>query len=61
MLQRLYHTEHKTPAKDADARSLEILRSIEHKGTYEHTPEELQYGARVAWRNASKCANRKVS
>ncbi len=60
LLQRLYHAEHATPPKDAEARSMEILTSIEHEGTYTHTFDELQYGARVAWRNASKCANRKV-
>lgn len=40
---------------------MKILRSIEHEGTYAHTADELEYGARVAWRNAAKCANRKVS
>lgn len=27
-------------------------------GTYVHTPDELAYGARVAWRNASRCIGR---
>jgi len=32
----------------------EIKRSIVTTGTYEHTFDELQHGARVAWRNAPK-------
>ena len=36
-----------------------IKRSIVATGTYEHTFDELQHGARVAWRNAPKCSNRK--
>lgn len=36
-----------------------VKQSIEETGTYEHTFDELQHGARVAWRNAPKCANRK--
>src|SRR5918993_3038695 len=27
-------------------------------GTYVHTPDELAYGARVAWRNSSRCIGR---
>lgn len=36
-----------------------VLKSIEETGTYEHTFDELEHGARVAWRNAPKCSNRK--
>jgi nitric oxide synthase oxygenase domain/subunit len=36
-----------------------IKESIYATGTYVHTFDELQHGARVAWRNAPKCANRK--
>ena len=36
-----------------------IRESIENTGTYEHTFDELQHGARIAWRNAPKCSNRK--
>lgn len=28
------------------------------RGTYEHTFAELEYGARVAWRNSSRCIGR---
>jgi len=37
----------------------EVRKSIDTTGTYEHTFDELQHGAQVAWRNAPKCANRK--
>ena len=64
LLQRLYHTEHNTPPKDAEACSMEILISNYihrvSRNLHTHTFDELQYGARVAWRNAAKCANRKV-
>jgi nitric-oxide synthase, bacterial len=41
------------------ARRTEVLESIEQTGTYEHTRAELEWGTRMAWRNASKCSNRK--
>ncbi|KAL3939565.1 MAG: hypothetical protein SGBAC_005733 [Bacillariaceae sp.] len=30
-------------------------RDIERTGTYEHTPEELEFGCQLAWKNASRC------
>jgi nitric oxide synthase oxygenase domain/subunit len=36
-----------------------VKTSIQETGTYEHTFDELEHGARVAWRNAPKCSNRK--
>ena len=36
-----------------------VKQYIAETGTYEHTFDELQHGACVAWRNAPKCANRK--
>ncbi len=32
--------------------------TINQTGTYVHTPEELAFGARVAWRNNSRCIGR---
>ena len=32
-----------------------VRREIEASGTYWHAPEELAFGARVAWRNSSRC------
>lgn len=36
----------------------QIRSSIATTGTYTHTAEELQYGARLAWRNNSRCIGR---
>ena len=61
----LYYHERYDEMKDADGfmtkeeRIKSVLKSIEKTGTYEHTFDELQHGARVAWRNAPKCSNRK--
>ena len=39
-------------------RRQEIRREIETTGTYRHTPAELAFAARVAWRNSSRCIGR---
>ncbi|GAB3687470.1 nitric oxide synthase oxygenase [Actinocorallia lasiicapitis] len=36
----------------------EVREEIRKTGTYRHTGEELEYGARVAWRNSSRCIGR---
>ncbi len=36
----------------------EVTREIEVTGSYTHTFEELEYGAKLAWRNAGKCIGR---
>ena len=35
-----------------------ISDEIEQSGTYTHTAEELQFGARLAWRNSNRCIGR---
>lgn len=35
-----------------------VENQINTKGTYEHTTEELEFGAKVAWRNSNKCIGR---
>ena len=35
-----------------------VRREIDRAGTYRHTPEELVFGARVAWRNNARCIGR---
>lgn len=35
-----------------------VDREIEATGSYEHTIEELQHGARMAWRNNNRCIGR---
>ena len=39
-------------------RLAEISHEIEHRGTYTHTAEELEHGARMAWRNSNRCVGR---
>ncbi|WP_437939857.1 nitric oxide synthase oxygenase [Sorangium sp. So ce341] len=42
----------------AEERWEEVRASLEQRGTYEHLPDELVYGARLAWRNSSRCIGR---
>jgi nitric-oxide synthase, bacterial len=54
---RLFHEEH--PAAGSPRERLrEVHSQIERFGTYWHTPDELVHGARVAWRNNSRCIGR---
>ena len=41
-----------------DRRLAQVRREIEASGTYWHTPQELAFGARVAWRNSARCIGR---
>lgn len=36
----------------------EVKAALDSTGTYEHTYDELAYGARLAWRNSSRCVGR---
>lgn len=36
----------------------EVTKEIDAKGTYTHTFEELEHGARTAWRNNNRCIGR---
>jgi len=54
---RQYHSEQ--PAAGPLGPRLRAVRAdVERYGTYWHTPDELAFGARVAWRNASRCIGR---
>ncbi|QZY30738.1 nitric oxide synthase oxygenase [Nocardioides coralli] len=53
----LFHAEN-PEAGPAGARIAEVTREIDRTGTYRHTPEELVFGARVAWRNNARCIGR---
>ena len=61
----LYYHERSSAMKDTDGfmskeeRMTMVQHSIDQTGTYEHTFDELEHGARIAWRNAPKCSNRK--
>ncbi|MEC0264288.1 nitric oxide synthase oxygenase [Paenibacillus anseongense] len=43
---------------EMEARIAEITRSIGYKGSYEHTLQELEHGAKMAWRNSNRCIGR---
>ncbi|MEV6652461.1 nitric oxide synthase oxygenase [Streptomyces sp. NPDC051219] len=53
----LYHRE-EPGAGDPARRLAEVRDEIAATGTYRHTPGELVHGARVAWRNSSRCIGR---
>ena len=52
----LFHSENRLGPPDRRLRH--VRREIEASGTYWHTPAELAFGARVAWRNSSRCIGR---
>jgi len=56
-LTQLYSELKKNKDELAD-RLKEVSTEIIISGTYKHTTEELQYGVKMAWRNAAKCIGR---
>ena len=50
---KLYSAEQGMPESYIEQKIIEI-----ENGTYETTTEELEFGARVAWRNSNKCIGR---
>lgn len=46
------------PISKTQSRLGAIAREIRATGSYTHTTEELDYGAKLAWRNAPKCIGR---
>lgn len=54
---RLYCAENTDEPSPAD-RLAEIRHEIHQSGSYVHTARELAFGARVAWRNSSRCIGR---
>ncbi|MER2263380.1 MAG: nitric oxide synthase oxygenase [Psychrobacillus sp.] len=55
---RLYYIETGKEEREMVARLEEIEDEINRCGTYVHTTEELEFGAKVAWRNSNKCIGR---
>jgi nitric-oxide synthase len=53
----LFHDECPGAGAVAD-RMRQVRDEIKAHGTYRHTPEELTFAARVAWRNSSRCIGR---
>ncbi|MGP4109609.1 nitric oxide synthase oxygenase [Streptomyces sp. 4N509B] len=54
----LFHAEQPDQPVPLSMRLSQIRERIERTGTYQHTPAELEFGARVAWRNSSRCIGR---
>jgi nitric-oxide synthase len=54
---RHFHAEH-PEAGPVLTRLHEVEAAIADTGTYTHTAAELVFGARVAWRNSSRCIGR---
>jgi nitric-oxide synthase len=52
----LFHSENRAGAPDRRLRH--VRREIEATGTYRHTAAELEFGARIAWRNSARCIGR---
>ncbi|MFD8781839.1 nitric oxide synthase oxygenase [Kitasatospora sp. NPDC059599] len=54
---RQFH--HERPAAGGPGPRLRaVLDEIDRTGSYRHTPAELTYGAKLAWRNAARCIGR---
>jgi len=53
----LFHTEN-PQAGPAAERMRQVVDEVRTHGTYRHTPDELAFAARVAWRNSSRCIGR---
>jgi nitric-oxide synthase len=54
----LFHAEGGGGARALQRRWAEVRRQLRRRDFYEHTPEELAFGARVAWRNHGRCVGR---
>lgn len=52
------HAAEEPSAPDPDARIAQAVREFGERGIFEHTPQEIEFGARVAWRNANRCIGR---
>ena len=58
-----YHKDsdnHGPPKISQEQRLLEVTQQLKEVGYYELTPDELEWGARTAWRNAPRCPARVV-
>jgi nitric-oxide synthase len=57
---RRFHAENGLPAAALRDRQREVIASLARHGHYDHTPEELGFGARLAWRNHARCIGRRL-
>ncbi|PSL01108.1 nitric-oxide synthase [Haloactinopolyspora alba] len=52
------HAAENMSAPDAEERFSQALVEFGQRGIFTHTTEELEFGARLAWRNANRCIGR---
>ena len=53
------HPESNPPTEaECDSRLEAIAHEIDATGSYTHTPRELEFGARLAWKNSNRCIGR---
>jgi nitric-oxide synthase len=55
---QMFYAETGRSIEEREQRIGEVVASLHETGMYSHTIEELTYGARVAWRNNSRCIGR---
>lgn len=53
-----FHDANGTGRGGRQARWAEVRRSLSRHGWYDHTADELAFGARLAWRNTGRCIGR---
>jgi len=53
---RTYH--HEVTGADPTDRLRHVLTELDRTGDYTHTPDEIEWACRVAWRNADRCVGR---
>ncbi|XP_043560201.1 nitric oxide synthase, brain-like isoform X1 [Chiloscyllium plagiosum] len=57
-LEQYYTTMKRAGTPAHSQRLMELQREIDMTGTYQLTPNELIFGAKLAWRNAARCVGR---
>jgi nitric-oxide synthase len=55
---QLSYRERGKTEEEITRRIADMKREIHEPGTYEHTFEELEHGAKLAWRNSNRCIGR---
>ncbi len=55
---RRFYRENNFSKQACQKRQAEVDRQLRQTGSYEHTSEELAFGARIAWRNHARCIGR---
>lgn len=55
---RLCYQELNKTNEETSDRLIQVREEIQQSGTYFHTYEELEHGAKMAWRNSNRCIGR---